>query len=401
MRILFLSSWFPSPPLNGAKIRINNLLGYLCERHTVTLFALNNTLSAELVAQELPRWQALCETAQVLPLPTERANIGRLGLFSRYPRALLARESAEVWAALRALYAAASYDWVVVSEVGPAAGLSFYAGQLASLYPFRHVLDCLEVAYYHDAMAAGQPLPRRFARWFTWFKTSHYLKGLLRQFALCTVPSAQEQAYIQPLCSPKTRLAIVPHSLDLTQLQLSAEPPQPDTLVYVGSLTYAPNADAVLYFLQEIFPLVLAQVPQARLQVLGAVGDFAVVDWQSRLPVQFLGLHTDVRPLIQRSQVNIVPLRQGSGTRLKIVESLALGTPVVATSKGAEGLAVQANRDMLLADTPADFAQAVVRLLREPALRASLREAGRQLVEQTYARPLVGRLFEQLLETTV
>jgi glycosyltransferase involved in cell wall biosynthesis len=117
--------------------------------------------------------------------------------------------------------------------------------------------------------------------------------------------------------------------------------------------------------------------------------------------VVLTGYLADIRPTITQSWISVVPLRLGGGTRLKILESLALGTPVVATSKGVEGLDLVPERDILIADTPADFAASVLRLLQDASLREALSHNGRRTVETKYDWEIIGQQFNNFIETLV
>jgi glycosyltransferase involved in cell wall biosynthesis len=151
------------------------------------------------------------------------------------------------------------------------------------------------------------------------------------------------------------------------------------------------------FFLRDVFPLIKAQRPNVRMSITGGYDGVPV----SRLPmgdgVELTGYLPDIRPAVAQSWVSVVPLRMGGGTRLKILEAMALGTPVVSTAKGAEGLEVTHEEDILIADAPDDFAQAVLRLLRDEDLRASLSAAGRRLVAERYSWETCARRLEQLL----
>jgi glycosyltransferase involved in cell wall biosynthesis len=156
-----------------------------------------------------------------------------------------------------------------------------------------------------------------------------------------------------------------------------------------------PNYEAMVWFLGEVYPHVQAQVPEVKLTITGAPA-------QRRLPpaknVNQTGFVDDVRPLIARAWGSLVPIHSGGGTRLKILEAMALGTPVVATSKGAEGLDVQAGQHLLIGDTPESFAREVVRLLMEPELRWHLVNNAAQLIREKYDWAVVMPRFLDLVE---
>jgi glycosyltransferase involved in cell wall biosynthesis len=207
------------------------------------------------------------------------------------------------------------------------------------------------------------------------------------------VVSAIERAQVQQVAPDYRNVELVPNGIDMAAYAGDFGAPEPDTLVYAGSLTYSANFDAVRYFLEEIFPLIHRARPAVRFEVTGRL-DGVPVDKLPRYDgVTFTGYLNDVRPAIARSWLSVVPLRQGSGTRLKILESLALGTPVVSTAKGAEGLDLMNERDLLIADSPGEFAAAVLRALDDPALRERLRVNGQREVASRYDWPIIGRVL--------
>jgi glycosyltransferase involved in cell wall biosynthesis len=173
--------------------------------------------------------------------------------------------------------------------------------------------------------------------------------------------------------------------------------PKPDTLIYSGALTYSANFDAMEFFLNDIFPRVKASHPEVSLRITGGCNGVDV----DRLPldnrVQLTGYLEDIRPTVAQSWGCVVPLRKGGGTRLKILEAMALGTPVVSTAKGAEGLEVTHEQDILIADTPDAFGRTVVRLLNDVNLRARLSANGRKLVEERYSWGSSAQKLEELI----
>jgi polysaccharide biosynthesis protein PslH len=171
-----------------------------------------------------------------------------------------------------------------------------------------------------------------------------------------------------------------------------------DTIVHAGALSYSANLDAMGYFLADIFPGVRAAADRVLLRVTGTAPPAALAALPRSPGVEFTGYLADVRPTIAQSWASVVPLRRGGGTRLKILESMALGTPVVATPKGAEGLDVADGQELLIGADPGAFARAVIALLQSPDLRARLARAGRRRVETTYNWREVGRDLCPLVE---
>ncbi len=158
------------------------------------------------------------------------------------------------------------------------------------------------------------------------------------------------------------------------------------TLVFTGSMDWMPNQDGILWFLNEIYPSIQAQVPNLKLQVVGRKPPQTILDACAKYPgVTATGWVDDIRDYLGDSDVCIVPLRVGSGTRLKIFEAMAMGKAIVSTTIGAEGLPVTDQKDILLADTPADFVVGVLSLLSDNAKRGQIGLAARELVEKSYS----------------
>jgi len=171
--------------------------------------------------------------------------------------------------------------------------------------------------------------------------------------------------------------------------------PEPGTLIFTGSFRYFANHDAMVWFLGQVYPRIQAQAPDVHLTI---TGDHANLPLPCTEGVTLTGFVEDVRPLIATAWISVVPLRLGGGTRLKILEAMALGTPVIATSKGAEGLEAQQEEHLLIADTPEAFVEAVVRVLKEPELRRRLTDNAYQLVRDKYDWAVVMPRFLNLVE---
>jgi glycosyltransferase involved in cell wall biosynthesis len=195
--------------------------------------------------------------------------------------------------------------------------------------------------------------------------------------------------------APAARAAVIPNAVDLEHYRpLPTHPaPDPRTIVFFGSQGYAPNADAILHFLDRIWPQVQARAPEPRLEIIGP-GAPPEVQARRGPQVEVAGFVDDLRPRLARAAVVIAPLRMGGGTRLKILEAMAMGRPVVSTSLGAEGLEVEHGVELLLADTPETFAAAVGDLLADPERARRIGEAARARVEQQYSWRAASERFE-------
>jgi glycosyltransferase involved in cell wall biosynthesis len=168
-------------------------------------------------------------------------------------------------------------------------------------------------------------------------------------------------------------------------------------LIYNGALTYYPNFDAVKFFMTDIFPLILETKPETKLIVTGKTDGVSIDQIPNKEHIIFTGYVDDIRPVVAKSQICVVPLRQGAGTRLKILEAMALGTAVISTIKGAEGLEVTNNEHIILADSPDDFARAVIQLLNDPNTRKNLEQNANALIKKVYDWKIIENKFSDHL----
>lgn len=201
--------------------------------------------------------------------------------------------------------------------------------------------------------------------------------------------------------APGMRGVTVPTGVDTTYFTPDGHVERGAGLVFSGSMDWHPNEDAVVYFAEAVLPRIRTEIPDASFTIVGRNPGPRVRGLAAHPGVFVTGTVDDVRPSIGEAAVYVVPIRAGSGTRLKIFEALAMGKPVVSTTVGAEGLGLEPGRHFVPADDPAAFAGAVVSLLRDPARRRALGGAGRALVEANYSWPIVSRIFEEHCELAV
>lgn len=197
-----------------------------------------------------------------------------------------------------------------------------------------------------------------------------------------------------------TAVDTIPTGVDLDRFAFSPEPAldtaTPPRLIFVGSMDWPANIDAVDWFMAAIWPLIVARIAAVRLDIVGRSPPAALVDRVRRrhLPWRFTGWVDDVQPYLRDAHVAVIPLRVGSGTRIKVFEAMASGRPVVSTALGVEGLPVVSGQHYLEADSPAAFADAVAQLLDDEARRRALATAARRLVEQAFGATRVAAVFE-------
>lgn len=391
MKILFLSRWFPFPANNGSKIRIYHLLKELSQFHDVTLFSFFDPQETSIVS---PEQYPFCSKVCLVPWKEFDAasRRARLGFFNLSPRFLLDTYSPQMEALIRDAVTGSDYDLIIASQLS-----------MASYYPvFGHVpaiFEEVELGVFFDQAFHSNNWVSRFRHKLTWLKLQLYFSRLLDSFAACTVVSEQERRiFIEHFPDVAHKVHVLPNCIRLEDYQGLNIDVHQHQMIFTGSFRYKPNYDAMLWFVQNVFPLVLKQMSDARLII---TGDHANMPLPGTENITFAGYVNDIKSLIASCAVSLVPLWSGGGTRLKILEAMAIGTPVVSTSKGAEGLIVQDGKHLLIADQPERFAANVIKVMCEQELRESLSLNALRLVEENYDWKMVIPKFLVLLDKVI
>lgn len=388
MRILFLSQWLPYPPNNGSKLRIYNLLRGITQHHSVTLLCFPDQADVGRSSEEL---DALCREVHIVPRKSFESHRLRsyLGFFRLAPRSFVDICSPELQQQLAHILATLKYDLVIASELSCLACGRF-------LHKLPTILEDPELGVLYEQFTTATTVWRRIRYGLTWFKLRYYMMRELRHFDACSVVSVQEQKLLADAAPTYTQtVEVIPNCINLADYAAIHEEPQYGHLIFTGPFGYRANYEAMCWFLSDVYPRIQSVVSDVQLTI---TGDHANLPLPAATNITLTGFVTDIRPLIARSWVSLVPLRIGGGTRLKILEAMALGTPVVTTTKGAEGLDAEHDVHLLIADTPQAFADAIIRLLQEPDLRRRLAEAACRLVAAKYDWSATLPRFLQLVE---
>lgn len=376
--LLFLSWWWPYPANNGSKLRIYNLLRNLSREYRVTLLSFAEP--DEATSDQIHHMRDYCDRVEAVAKPHYHPGAlkATLGYLSRWPRSLVDVYSHEMERLINAISTADHVDVVMAFE--------FQCMRYLELMPHTPaILEEVETTQFHDRLDQASGTASRLRAQMTLSKFEAALRQLLERGVAFTVVSESEQQRIQQFAPEGAAIHIVPNGVDTV-----ANYPKPDVqtqpyqLIYTGAVTYQPNYEAVHHFITDTWPLIQARTPEAHFLVTGGTGSVDIRELAARPNVTFTGYLPSVADVVRESTAMVVSLKSGGGTRLKILEAMALGTPVISTSKGAEGIDYQDGHNILIADTPQQMADAAQRVFTDAALRASLSKAGRELVEAKY-----------------
>lgn len=387
MNILFLSRWFPYPPDNGSKVRIFNLLRILSKNHQVTLLSFNDRPEKPVNADEL---RLICKKIIVVPWKAYQPNSFKsvLGFFSPIPRSMIDTYSPEMAKQTHHIVTKNPFDIVIASEIEMARYRSLF-----SLIPA--VFDGVEIGVLLEKYTKSNTIQAKLRYGLTWHKHKRYLKQLLKNYPLCTAPSEQEKKSLQANNIRNRNINVIPNFIHLADYQGPTPTKANNLLIFTGSFRYAPNYEAMVWFLGKVFPLIIDKFPEVQLVI---TGDHLDLPLPTTRNVILTGYLQAIQPKIAEATVSMIPLLTGGGTRLKILEAMALRTAVVSTSKGAEGLDITHGKDILIADTPEAFAQAVSMVLQDHQLRDMLADNAFDLVSEKYSSTAIASQYQALLE---
>ena len=391
MKILVVTTKSPYPLYEGRALRTYNLIKQTAREHEVHLLSFVQT--PEEVAG-IGHMTSVCASVEVVPL-----YMGGKGslvwdvlreVFSRSPLMAVKYRTGEMRYRLTMALRGQRFDVLHLDMLH----LADYLREANGL-PVVLVEHNVESALLRRRIEAESSALKRLYFRYQFKKLQRYEAWACRQADHVIAVSAHDRKQLMQMTGHE-RVTAIPNGVDTEFFQPALDQPRSCTAVFVGGLTWFPNLDAIEYFCREILPLIARELPDFELTVVGKnPSDGLNPELTANPRVKLTGMVEDVRPYIAAAAVYIVPLRVGGGTRLKILDALASAKALVSTSVGCEGLDLVAGRDILVADEPQAFADAVVRILKVTKVASDLSAHGRDAVQKRYAWPgIAGGLLD-------
>jgi glycosyltransferase involved in cell wall biosynthesis len=407
MRILFLTQIIPYPPDAGPKIKTWHVLRHLAERgHAITL--------ASFVRPEeqvfVPELKRVCAQVHTVPLQRSRLKDGYYLLksqFSGRPFLIERDDLGKMRALVESLLASEAFDYALADQLTMTQFLISKKGGLGRapqrIFDAHNAVWTIVERMRQNSSWYLQPMLRLEAQ-----RVKRYEAMLVRDFEHTLAVTAIDEKDLltavretmpgfEQACAQK--ITVIPIAVDTAKLQLIQRRPGSTNILTLGTLHYLPNADGIRWFATEVFPLILQQLPQATLTILGKnpPPDFLQMAAENPGRITVTGYVPELEPYLERAALMVIPVRAGSGMRVRILEALARGMPLVTTTVGLEGIDARHAQEVLVADTPEDFAQAVVRLMGDAELQARLAQNGRRLAESAYDWRVVLKKLDQVI----
>ena len=395
MKILFLSITVPFPATDGGRIRVLNLLTQISKTDQITFLGLETAPTDREGIAYLENLGIVCHLVSNHASPP-KISVGTI------TKSLIQKKPITV----------ARYD------------ILSYRRALDRLVQLQN-FDLIHYEMFHTAQfLAGGDLPKVLSTQnidsYIWARLSERVKNPVRKivyrsqkrafrryeelispkFSLTTCVSETDRNWLKKSC-PSLRIDVIPNGVDLDLYKPNHDEIIPDTLIYTGSMDWFPNEDAVIYCVNEILPVIRLKCPNVRFLIVGQHPTENVRQLSNLPNIEVTGRVEDVKPYIAQSAVYIVPLRIGGGTRLKILEALAMEKAVVSTSIGAEGLELINNKEVIFENEPVKFAARVVELLENPDRCRELGMTGRSRVQSDYGWEAIGEKLRSVYTSLV
>lgn len=377
MNILFLTTVLPYPPDSGAKIRDFNLLKEMAKRHKVTLISF---------AQDEKTGTFLKEYCQRIEVVENKKRINLFAaflmtLFTKKPFTIASFYSPEMKRRIKVVLDNNKFDLIHCSHL-------HMAQYVESIKSIPRILDEHNIEFFlikRYIRKQKNVLKKIVVFFLQYLKLARYESDMACKFEHCLVVSDADRKNLR-LIAPEAEAIVISNGVDTNSYKPQPEKMKLNNLVFTGVMDWYPNEDGILYFYDEMWSYLKAEVKDIRLYVVGGNPSekiFNLAKQDGNIVVT--GYVENVRDYIAQGTVCVVPLRIGGGSRLKILEAMAMGKAIVSTSIGCEGLEITDNKNILIADTPKEFARKVVLLLQNKQLCESLGAEGRKLVENIYS----------------
>ena len=379
MKVLVLDEEFPYPTNNGKRTRSFNLYRRLAVRYRIRYvgYGQKDSLAADAL-----------RAIDIEPVPVSGRIPPKQG--PAFYMRLLANLASPLPYIVTSHYSRPYRDAVLanVTEFQPNLILcewTPYAIYVKNLLSVKKMVSThnIEADIWQRYYETETNLLRRYYIHEQWRKVERFERAALSWMDGATAVSDLDAIRLSKVC-PELRMAVIQNGVDLDYFQTLPMPVQACHVVFTGSMDWRPNQDAARYFIREILPLLRQTRPDLECTFVGRSPPADIQRLAEVRGVHITGTVDDVRPYVERAAVYVVPLRIGGGSRLKILEALAMGRAVVSTTVGAEGLDVVHDQHVVLADDPRSFAQSVLQLLDNPERRRELANEGRRLVQRCY-----------------
>lgn len=388
------------PMDTGGKIRTGNILKQLSKHHDITLVSNMESSKDDQYLYQIPqfcskfipvKWKEIRKYSSLFFLRLF------VQMFSIHPVSALNDYSAKLRSVVEKELAHGKYDIAICDFVQSA--LLFKNVKKIPTLLFQHNVESV-ISQRHISQSKNSIA--RFFWWLQWKKMFSFEKKSCLSFKTVIAVSDNDNNLFKALYGAKNG-KIIPTGVDLNYYCPSYNTKKiANHIVFCGSMDWLPNEDAVYYFVNEILPILKKEIPNIKFTVIGRNPSTNMIKLEEEIEeLSLTGWVDDTRPFIEKGSVFVVPIRIGGGTRMKIYEAMAMGKAVVSTTIGAEGLPLEPGTHLMIENDPDKFANTIVQLIKDEALRDKLSKNAREYVEMNFGWQSVAEVFSKICESTV
>jgi glycosyltransferase involved in cell wall biosynthesis len=389
LNVLLLTQVLPYPPDSGPKIKTYNVIKYLAQHHRVTLVSFVRGDQSEYVRH----LEQYCEAVYTMPMERGIAWDGRAmvrSLLTRQPWMMVRDDRRAMRHLVERLAEEHSFDVAHADQLN----MAQYAEGVPGAFKVLDTHNALWLLY-RRLSSTMSPGPRKLLLGRDWRLLKRYEGRMVREFDAVLAVSHEDEAALQEAAGQLVDIVVIPIAIDTDQVTPIERAAEAGHILHIGTMYWPPNIDGVLWFIHQVYPHIRARRPDVVFDVVGVRPPQEIVDLGGEgTGVNVTGYVEDLTPYLEHAGVMVV--RAGGGIRVKILNGLAQALPIVSTSLGCEGIAVEAGRHLLIADTPEEFAQATLRLLNDRDLAGELGRNGRRLIQSRYDYRVACRPLEDV-----
>jgi len=385
MNILFLTSRLPFPPIGGDKLRVFKFLEFLSKENYITLFLF---IDNKFQIPDIEVYKKYFSRIEIIYLPSYISYLNCIiGLFGKLPLQVYYYRSKRMRRLIEKEIK--NFDLIFVHLIRMAEYVKI----------FKNVPKILDLT---DAISLNYQRSIKYQKGLKYLisriekvRVLKYEIEIIKNFDRNFLVSETDKNYLNNYAETEG-VEIIPNGVDLEYFSYNENNFDAKNIVFIGNMRTYPNNDTVKYFCDSIFPIVLRRYPDVKFYIVGANPTKEVFALGKRKNVIVTGEVDDIRPYIRKAAVSVCPLRVGSGILNKILESMAMGTPVVTSTIGIEGIDAIPNEEILVSDDKYEFAEKIISLMENPGLRNRIALNGRKLIEEKYSDKIVMNKFKKV-----
>jgi len=378
MKILLLTPFIPYPPKAANKVRAFSWLRYLSRKYEISLVSFIEREEQKEYLNELGNYCAQILT--VIRKPKSGFLYRPINLFQRFPYFMVEHfKSIDMQETIRRLLQKNKFDLVHVSTLA----MAQYAGDIKGTAKILDAIDC-HTRNYLQQWQFPTGLKNRILSFIDWFKMRGYELKTHSKFNKTILANPMDKEFMLRLC-PRLNIEVIPYGVDLEYFSPQQKEEEFPSLIFTGLMGYPPNNDAMVNFCSRTLPLIEEEYAGIKLYIVGGNVSLKLKKIAGiKKNIILTDFQEDIRPFMSKATIFICPLRLGTGVKTKVLEAMAMAKSIVSSSISVEGINAVSEKDILIADRPEEFANAVIRLLKNKDLRDNLGMSARKAVENAH-----------------